>query len=50
VLRNAADAVQSEIDPISDVHGSAGYRRRVATVVVRRALTLARDRAKARAG
>jgi carbon-monoxide dehydrogenase medium subunit len=48
-LASAADAVQGEIDPISDVHGSAVYRRRVATVVVRRALTLARDRAQTRA-
>jgi carbon-monoxide dehydrogenase medium subunit len=49
-LAEAANAVQREIEPISDVHGSSEYRRRVATVVVRRALTMARDRAHARAG
>ncbi len=47
-LASAAESVQGEIDPISDVHGSAVYRRHVATVVARRALTLARDRALAR--
>lgn len=34
--------------PASDVHASAGYRRRVATVLVRRALERAYDRARGR--
>jgi aerobic carbon-monoxide dehydrogenase medium subunit len=47
VLDDAANAIGSEIDPVSDVHGSSAYRRRVAIAVARRALTLARDRAHA---
>jgi carbon-monoxide dehydrogenase medium subunit len=47
VLEDAANAIGSEIDPVSDVHGSSAYRRRVAIAVARRALTLARDRAHA---
>lgn len=38
----AAAAVVDEIDPPSDVHGSAEYRRKVARVLVRRALVAAR--------
>jgi CO/xanthine dehydrogenase FAD-binding subunit len=37
-LRAAADAVARAVDPGSDVHGSAGYRRRMAGVLARRAL------------
>jgi carbon-monoxide dehydrogenase medium subunit len=47
VLDDAANAIGSDIDPVSDVHGSSAYRRRVAIAVARRALTLARDRAHA---
>jgi aerobic carbon-monoxide dehydrogenase medium subunit len=47
VLDDAANAIESEIDPLSDVHGSSAYRRRVAIAAARRALTLARDRAHA---
>ena len=47
VLHDAANAIGSAIDPVSDVHGSSAYRRRVAIAVARRALTLARDRAHA---
>jgi carbon-monoxide dehydrogenase medium subunit len=47
VLDDAANAIGSEIDPVSDVHGSSAYRRRVAIAVARRALRLARDRAHA---
>jgi len=47
VIGEAASAIGPEIDPVSDVHGSSAYRRRVAAVVARRALTLARDRARA---
>jgi carbon-monoxide dehydrogenase medium subunit len=45
VLAEAAQAVAGEIDPVSDLHGSAEYRRHLATVLLRRALTTARDRA-----
>jgi len=47
VLDEAANAIGSEIDPVSDVHGSSEYRRRVAIAVARRALKLASDRAHA---
>jgi carbon-monoxide dehydrogenase medium subunit len=43
-LAEAARAIQDDIEPMSDVHGSAQYRRRVATVMVHRALMAARDR------
>ncbi len=47
VITEAATTIQSVIDPVSDVHGSSAYRRRVASAVAGRALTLARDRARA---
>lgn len=50
VLAEAARAIDGEIDPVSDLHGSAKYRRHVAASCVCRALTLARDRAGARTG
>jgi CO/xanthine dehydrogenase FAD-binding subunit len=34
----AAAAAAAEIDPVGDIHGSAEYRRRLAEVLVRRAL------------
>jgi carbon-monoxide dehydrogenase medium subunit len=40
----AAEAI-ADLDPASDVHGSAAYRRHVAGVAVRRALTDASARA-----
>ena len=46
-LVEAAAAIDAEIEPISDVHGSAEYRRHVAKVLVRRALTRAVERARA---
>ncbi len=46
-LDEAAQAVDGEIDPVSDVHASSGFRRHLAKVVTRRALALARDRAAA---
>ncbi|MDA8316708.1 MAG: xanthine dehydrogenase family protein subunit M [Actinomycetota bacterium] len=39
----AARTVADEMDPPGDIHGSADYRRKVAEVLVRRALCAARD-------
>lgn len=47
-LSEAAATVSADIDPVSDLHGSADYRRRVAAVLTRRALSMARDRAQLR--
>ncbi len=44
-MEAAARAVENDIAPLSDIHGSAGYRRRVAPVVVARALRSALARA-----
>jgi carbon-monoxide dehydrogenase medium subunit len=44
-LAEAAEAVDPDLDPPSDVHGSSAYRRHVAKVLTRRALARARDRA-----
>jgi carbon-monoxide dehydrogenase medium subunit len=38
-------AAEMDIDPPADMHASAGYRRHLARVLVRRALTLAVARA-----
>jgi carbon-monoxide dehydrogenase medium subunit len=40
----AGRAAGAEIDPPGDIHGSAAYRRTVASVLVRRALMAARER------
>jgi carbon-monoxide dehydrogenase medium subunit len=48
VVAEAARVVGSEVDPISDLHGSADYRRHVAMVLVRRALATAIARARER--
>jgi aerobic carbon-monoxide dehydrogenase medium subunit len=45
VLSAAAEALDPDLDPPSDVHGSSEYRRHVAKVLARRALARARDRA-----
>ena len=45
-VEEAAASVAGEIDPVSDVHGSGDYRRHVAGVLTRRALSIARDRAR----
>ncbi|MCC6177648.1 MAG: xanthine dehydrogenase family protein subunit M [Chloroflexi bacterium] len=45
VLEAAARRVVDAIDPPSDVHGSAAYRRKMAVVMTRRALALAAERA-----
>jgi carbon-monoxide dehydrogenase medium subunit len=39
VMADAADALAKEIDPPSDLHGTAAYRRHLAGTLVRRALT-----------
>jgi carbon-monoxide dehydrogenase medium subunit len=44
-LDEAAREIDGDVDPVSDVHASAGFRRHLARVVTRRALALARDRA-----
>ena len=43
--RAAAVAVREELDPTSDIHASAAYRRSVAGVLAERALALAAQRA-----
>jgi CO/xanthine dehydrogenase FAD-binding subunit len=44
-LEAAAQRVVEEIDPPSDIHGSAAYRRTMAVVMTRRAVALAVERA-----
>lgn len=46
VTTEAARAVADDLDPNSDIHASADYRRHVATVLVRRALDTAVARAR----
>ncbi len=45
-LERAAAAVPGELSPDADIHASAIYRQRVAATLTRRALRLARDRAR----
>ncbi|MEO5568096.1 MAG: xanthine dehydrogenase family protein subunit M, partial [Gemmatimonadaceae bacterium] len=40
-----AEAVRAEVDPPSDIHADAAYRRQLAAVLTRRALTVAASRA-----
>ena len=47
VIQAAADAVQGNIDPPSDIHASAEFRRQLARVLTGRALERAFDRARA---
>jgi carbon-monoxide dehydrogenase medium subunit len=42
-IRAAADAAAAEADPLSDLMGSAEYRREMVRVWVRRVLTSLRD-------
>jgi len=44
-LAGAAQRVVDDIDPPSDIHGSAAYRRKLAVVMTRRALEVAAQRA-----
>jgi aerobic carbon-monoxide dehydrogenase medium subunit len=44
-IEAAAQRVGDEVDPPSDIHGSAGYRRKMAVVMARRALQQAAARA-----
>ncbi len=45
LFREAGELAASEIDPESDIHASAGYRRHLSSVLVRRALETAQARA-----
>lgn len=45
VFAAAAEAIDPEIEPMSDLHGSSDYRRHVAKVLVRRTLARAYERA-----
>src|SRR5207237_6777965 len=44
VLEDAAEAVRQTIQPASDIHGTAEYRRRLASTLTVRALRLAMAR------
>lgn len=46
LFRHAGELAIQDIDPSADLHASADYRRRVAAVLVRRALTEAHERAR----
>ncbi|TAM92560.1 MAG: xanthine dehydrogenase family protein subunit M [Jatrophihabitans sp.] len=45
LFAEAGRVVATQVDPISDIHGDATYRRRLAQVLTRRALAVAADRA-----
>jgi carbon-monoxide dehydrogenase medium subunit len=45
LFAEAAQAIDPEIEPLSDLHGSSDYRRHVAKVLVRRVLARALERA-----
>jgi len=44
--KQAAAAAQQEIDPLGNVHASVAYQRHLATVLTRRALAIAAERAR----
>jgi carbon-monoxide dehydrogenase medium subunit len=46
VFEQAAAAAQQEIDPLGNVHASVAYQRHLATVLTRRALAVAAERAR----
>jgi len=43
----ASEAVRAEVDPPTDIHADAAYRKQLAAVLTRRALTIAVERARA---
>jgi carbon-monoxide dehydrogenase medium subunit len=45
-FNSAAERAANALDPVSDVHAPAAYRRHVAKVLTKRALELAASRAK----
>jgi carbon-monoxide dehydrogenase medium subunit len=45
-IRNAVDAIEADIDPQSDIHATAAFRRHLAKVLARRTLARAVERAK----
>lgn len=44
-IRAASESVETEVDPPSDIHASAAYRKHLSVVLTRRALTRAAERA-----
>lgn len=44
-ILDASESVRTEVDPPTDIHADAAYRRQLAAVLTRRALTTAVDRA-----
>jgi carbon-monoxide dehydrogenase medium subunit len=46
-IADAAQAVRETVEPLSDLHGSADYRRQLASVLTRRALEAALGNEKA---
>ena len=44
IIREAAAAIESEVDPPTDIHASAAYRKHLSVVLARRALTSAVQR------
>jgi CO/xanthine dehydrogenase FAD-binding subunit len=48
-VEKAMAALQAALEPLSDVHASADYRRRVAGALAARVIAQARDEAKAAA-
>ena len=49
-LQEAAQLADTEIDPESDIHGSAAYRKNLVRVLAHRTLSIAFKRAKGSAG
>lgn len=47
-FRDAGRIATADLDPVSDIHATADYRRKVAAVLARRALTQAAERAATR--
>jgi CO/xanthine dehydrogenase FAD-binding subunit len=46
VIREASASVESEVDPPSDIHATAAFRKHLSVVLTRRALTRAAERAR----